>query len=89
MNKKYIHTTHGVRNPHPIKVMTLTSESGDMMLTITLDELADYENRRYDHAGALDDLYPTSIPDDHFGAILRDLRIDGILEQDNLEEEYK
>jgi len=88
MKKKYTHTTHGVRNPHPIQVITLTSESGDMRLTITLDELADYENRRFDKAGALDDLYPISIPDDHFGAILMDLRIDGILEEDNLEEEH-
>jgi hypothetical protein len=82
MKKKYIHTTYGVRNPHPIQVTTFTSESGNMMLTITLDELADYENRRFDHASALDDLYPISIPDDAFGAILKDLRDDGILEKE-------
>lgn len=82
MNKKYTHTTHGVRNPHPIQVITLTSESGNMRLTITLDELADYENRRFDKAGALDDLYPVAIPDNVFGAILQDLRDDGILERD-------
>ena len=82
MRKKYIHTTYGVRNPHPIQVITLTSESGNLMLTITLDELADYENRRFDHAGALDDLYSISIPDDAFGAILKDLRDDGILEKE-------
>jgi len=84
MKAKYIHTTHGVRNPHPIQVITLTSESGEMSLTITLDELADYENRRFAHAGALDDLYPVSIPDDHFGVILRDLRDDQILERDHV-----
>jgi hypothetical protein len=82
MRKKYIHTTYGVRNPHPIQVTTLTSESGNMMLTITLDELADYENRRFDHAGALDDLYPISIPDDALGSILKDLRDDEILEKE-------
>lgn len=82
MNKKYTHTTYGVRNPQPIQVITLTSESGNLRLTITLDELADYENRRFDKAGALDDLYPVSIPDNIFGAILQDLRDDGILEKD-------
>jgi len=88
MKTVYTHTTFGVRNPHPIQVITLTSESGKMRLTITLDELADYENRTFDHAGALDDIYPVSIPDDHFGAILRDLVIDSILEESNLQEEY-
>jgi hypothetical protein len=88
MKTVYTHTTFGVRNPQPIQVITLTSESGKMRLTITLDELADYENRTFDHAGALDDIYPVSIPDDHFGAILRDLAIDSILEESNLQEEY-
>jgi hypothetical protein len=82
MKAKYIHTTHGVRNPHPIQVITLTSESGEMSLTITLDELADYENRQLGHAGALDELYPVAIPDDCFGAILEDLREDQILEEE-------
>jgi hypothetical protein len=82
MRKKFIHTTHGVRNPHPILVITLTSESGEMSLTITLDELADYENRHLGHAGALDELYPSVIPDDCFGAILEDLSDDGILEEE-------
>ena len=82
MRKKYKHTTHGVRNPHPIQVITLTSESGEMSLTITLDELADYENRQLGHAGALDELYPVVIPDDCFGAILEDLGGDQILEEE-------
>jgi hypothetical protein len=84
MKAKYIHNTHGVRNPHPIQVITLTSESGQMSLTITLDELADYENRQLGHAGALDELYPVVIPDDCFGAILEDLRDDEILERDHV-----
>jgi hypothetical protein len=82
MNKKYKHTTHGVRNPHPIQVTTLTSESGEMSLTITLDELADYENRTFGYAGALDDLFPQSIKDDAFGVILKELRDDQILEEE-------
>ena len=84
MKAKYIHTTHGVRNPQPIQVMTLTSESGEMSLTITLDELADYENRHLGHAGALDELYPLVIPDDCFGTILEDLRDDQILEEEHV-----
>ena len=79
MKKKYIHTTHGVRNPHPIQVITLTSESGEMSLTITLDELADYENSTLDHVGYLNS---RSIPDSAFGEILDDLRNDGILEEE-------
>jgi hypothetical protein len=82
MKKKYIHTTHGVRNPHPIQVITLTSESGEMSLTITLDELADYENRTLGYAGAFNDLFPQSINDNAFGAILKELRDDGILEEE-------
>jgi hypothetical protein len=83
MKAKYIHTTHGVRNPHPIQVITLTSESGQMSLTITLDELADYENRQLGHAGALDELYPVVIPDEDFGDLLKGLR-----DNEMLEEEY-
>jgi hypothetical protein len=82
MKTVYTHTTFGVRNPHPIQVITLTSESGKMRLTITLDELADYENRQLGHAGALDELYPVVIPDDCFGAILEDLGGDQILEEE-------
>ena len=88
MKTVYTYTTHGVRNPQPIQVITLTSESGKIRLTITLDELADYENRTFEHAGALDDIFPVTIPDDHFSAILRDLAIDSILEESNLQEEY-
>jgi hypothetical protein len=81
MKTVYTHTTFGVRDPQPIQVITLTSESGKMRLTITLDELADYENRQLGHAGALDELYPVVIPDDCFGAILEDLGDDQILEE--------
>jgi hypothetical protein len=82
MKAKYIHTTHGVRNPQPIQVITLTSESGEMSLTITLDELADYENRTLGYAGAFDDLFPQSINDKAFGVILKELRDDQILEEE-------
>jgi hypothetical protein len=82
MKAKYIHTTHGVRNPHPIQVITLTSESGEMSLTITLDELADYENRTLGYAGAFNDLFPQSINDNAFGVILKELRDDQILEEE-------
>ena len=82
MKAKYIHTTYGVRNPQPIQVTTLTSESGQMSLTITLDELADYENRTLGYAGAFNDLFHQSINDNAFGAILKELRDDGILEEE-------
>ena len=85
MKAKYIHTTHGVRNPHPIQVITLTSESGEMSLTITLDELADYENRTLGYAGAFNDLFPETIKDEAFGAILKELLEDGILERDHVQ----
>jgi hypothetical protein len=86
MKKKYIHTTYGVRNPQPIQVTTLTSESGNMMLTITLDELADYENRTLGYVGAFNDLFPQSINDNAFGVILKELRDDGILEREWINE---
>ncbi len=82
MKTKFTHTTHGVRNPHPIQVITLTSESGEMSLTITLDELADYENRTLGYAGAFNDLFPQSINDEAFGVILKELRDDQILEEE-------
>jgi hypothetical protein len=53
-----------------------------MSLTITLDELADYENRTLGYAGSLNDLFPQSINDNAFGAILKELRDDGILEEE-------
>lgn len=76
MNKKYTHTTKGVREVHssPTEVTTLTSESGQMRLTITLEELNFYEKGYNVHFG-------DSIPDETFGQMLRDLLEAGILER--------
>ena len=57
-----------------------------MMLTITLDELADYENRTLGYVGAFNDLFPQSINDNAFGVILKELRDDGILEREWINE---
>lgn len=77
MKKRFTHTTHGVRemDSPPVEVVTLTSESGQMRLTITLEELNFYEKGYNVNLGA-------SISDETFGQMLRDLLEDGILERE-------
>ena len=58
----------------PTEVVTLTSESGQMRLTITLEELNFYEKGYNVNFG-------DSISDEIFGQMLRDLLEDGILER--------
>ena len=59
----------------PVEVVTLTSESGQMRLTTTLEELNFYEKGYNVNLGA-------SISDETFGQMLRDLLEDGILERE-------
>lgn len=80
---RYTHTTKGVRENRstPVEVVTLISESGQMRLTITLEEL-DYYEKSYNVN------FGDSISDDSFGAMLRDLLEDGILEREWINEEH-
>jgi hypothetical protein len=84
MNKKYTHTTKGVRYPKAQRVITLTSESGVMRLTTTQGELWHYEHYTFGGAGHHEDNYPVSIPDDDFGDLLKGLRDYGFLEEEYL-----
>lgn len=78
--KTFTHTTKYVRSPKPIRVMTLTSESGKMRLTTAIGELWDYEYRHLGKAGAISDL--EVIPDEAFGAMLQTMLEEGTLEED-------
>jgi hypothetical protein len=58
----------------PVEVVTLTSESSQLRLTITLEELNFYEK-------GWNVSFGDSIPDETFGQMLRDLLEAGILER--------
>lgn len=84
--KRYIHTTKGVRSGNPVKVITYSSESGTMLLTISTAELENYEMKIFGLRGAMEILFPITIKDEAFGAILKDLRDDGTLEEEYIHE---
>lgn len=63
----------------PIEVVTLTSESSQLRLTITLEELNFYEK-------GWNVSFGDSIPDETFGQMLRDLLEAGILERGWIDE---
>lgn len=84
MKKTHTHTTKGVRAHLPIRVVTLTSESGTMRLTTTQGELWAYEHNNGGKAGQLEEM--VSIPDELFGHMLQTMLEDGALEREWISE---